>query len=142
MSDELLVMSDEPKSVILFDGVCNFCNFWVNFIIDRDKNDHFRFASLQSDYGQEVLKKVGMSSSDFDTFILVEGEKHFIKSTAGLRVAKRLGGGLSLLYPLIIVPAFIRDAVYSLIARNRYRLFGREEACRIPTPETRKKFIG
>ncbi len=135
-------MSVEMKSVILFDGVCNFCNFWVNFIIDRDKNDAFRFASLQSDYGQEVLQKLGMSQDDFDTFILVEGEKHYIKSTAGLRVAKRLGGWLSLLYPLIVIPAFIRDAFYSLIAKNRYRIFGREEACRIPTPDMRKKFIG
>ena len=135
-------MSVEMKSVILFDGVCNFCNFWVNFIIDRDKNDAFRFASLQSEYGQEVLQKLGMSQYDFDTFILVEGEKHYIKSTAGLRVAKRLGGWLSLLYPLIVIPAFIRDAFYSLIAKNRYRIFGREEACRIPTPEMRKKFIG
>ena len=135
-------MSDEMKSVILFDGVCNFCNFWVNFIIDRDKNDAFRFASLQSDYGQEVLQKLGMSQDDFATFILVEGEKHYIKSTAWLRVAKRLGGWLSLLYPLIVIPAFIRDAFYSLIAKNRYRIFGREEACRIPTPDMRKKFIG
>lgn len=130
------------KSVILFDGVCNFCNFWVNFIIDRDRNDHFRFASLQSEYGQEVLRKLGLSQDDFDTFILLDGQDHYIKSTAGLMVAKKLGGGLSLLYPLILVPAFFRDAVYSLIARNRYKFFGREEACRIPTPEMRRKFIG
>ncbi len=135
-------MDRNEKSVILFDGVCNFCNFWVNFIIDRDRNDHFRFASLQSEYGQEVLRKLGLSQDDFDTFILVDGKDYYIKSTAGLRVAKKLGGGLSLLYPLIVVPAFIRDAVYSLIARNRYKFFGREEACRIPTPETRRKFIG
>ncbi|KAB2907645.1 MAG: DCC1-like thiol-disulfide oxidoreductase family protein [Ignavibacteriales bacterium] len=132
-------MSD--KSIILFDGVCNFCNFWVNFIIDRDKRDIFRFASLQSDYGQEVLRKLQLSEKDFDTFILLEGEEHLIKSTAGLRVAKRLGGVFSLLYPLIIIPRFLRDGVYNLIARNRYKLFGREDACRIPTPELKSKFL-
>ena len=137
-------MSDIPKDkfVILFDGVCNFCNFWVNFIIDRDKNDKFRFASLQSELGQETLSKLKLSQTDFDTFILLDGENHFTSSSAGLRVARELGGFFGLLYIFIIVPPFIRNGVYSLIAKNRYRFFGREEACRIPTPETRKKFLG
>lgn len=137
-------MFDLPKDkfVILFDGVCNFCNFWVNFIIDRDKNDKFRFASLQSDLGQETLSNLKLSQTDFDTFILLNGEKHYTSSSAGLRVARELGGFFTILYIFIIVPPFIRNGVYSLIAKNRYRFFGREEACRIPTPETRKKFLG
>lgn len=132
----------DDKLIILFDGVCNFCNYWVNFIIDRDKHDRFRFAALQSEFGQETLKKLSLSQTDFDTFVLIIDGKHYIKSTAGLMVAKNLGGGLSLLYPLIIVPSFIRNFVYSLIAKNRYKIFGREDACRIPTPELKKKFIG
>ncbi len=130
------------KNVILFDGVCNFCNFWVNFIIDRDKNDKFRFASLQSPFGQETLSRLNLPQTDFDTFILLKGEKHYTSSTAGLRVAKELGGFFGLLYGLIIIPPFIRNFFYALIAKNRYRFFGREEVCRIPTPETRKKFLG
>jgi predicted DCC family thiol-disulfide oxidoreductase YuxK len=132
----------DDKLIILFDGVCNFCNFWVNYIIDRDKNDKFRFAALQSEFGQDTLKKLNLSQTDFDTFVLISGEKHYIKSTAGLLVAKNLGGRLSLLYPLIIIPSFIRNFVYSLIAKNRYKFFGKEDACRIPTPELKKKFIG
>lgn len=132
----------DDKLVILFDGVCNFCNYWVNFIIDRDKHDRFRFAALQSEFGQETLKKLNLSQTDFDTFVLIADGKPHIKSTAGLLVAKNLGGGLSLLYPLIIIPSFIRNFVYSLIAKNRYKIFGREDACRIPTPELKKKFLG
>ncbi len=137
MSDKII-----DKNVILFDGVCNFCNFWVNFIIDRDKNDKFRFASLQSPFGQETLSRLNLSQTDFDTFILLKGGKHFTSSTAGLLVAKELGGFFGLLYGFIIIPPFIRNFFYSLIAKNRYRFFGKEEACRIPTPETRKKFLG
>lgn len=129
------------KKLILFDGVCNFCNFWVNFIIDRDDKDLFRFASLQSDFGQSILKNLNLSTNDFDTFILIEGKKYFIKSTAALKVIKDILGWLKILYPFIILPEFIRDSVYNLIAKNRYKIFGKSETCRVPTEEEKSKFI-
>ena len=129
------------KKLILFDSVCNFCNFWVNFIIDRDDKDLFRFASLQSDFGQSILKNLNLSTKDFDTFILIEGKKYFIKSTAALKVIKDILGWLKILYPFIILPEFIRDSVYNLIAKNRYKIFGKSETCRVPTEEEKSKFI-
>ncbi|HSL87718.1 MAG TPA: DCC1-like thiol-disulfide oxidoreductase family protein [Ignavibacteriaceae bacterium] len=129
------------KKVILFDGVCNFCNFWVNFIIDRDDKDLFRFASLQSDFGQSILKYLNLSTKDFDTFVLLESKEYFIKSTAALKVIKDISGWLKILYPFIILPEFIRDSVYNLIAQNRYKIFGKLETCRVPTDEEKSKFI-
>lgn len=129
------------KKLILFDGVCNFCNFWVNFIIDRDDKDLFRFASLQSDFGQKILKKLNLSTKEFDTFVLIEGKKYFIKSIAALKVVKDISGWLKILYPFIILPEFIRDSVYNLIAKNRYKIFGKSETCRVPTEEEKLIFI-
>lgn len=129
------------KKLILFDGVCNFCNFWVNFIIDRDEKDLFRFASLQSDFGQSILKNLNLSTKDFDTFVLIEGKKCFIKSTAALKVVKDISGWLKILYPFIILPEFIRDLVYNLIAKNRYKIFGKSEICRIPSEVEKQKFL-
>ncbi len=129
------------KKLILFDGVCNFCNFWVNFIIDRDDKDLFRFASLQSDFGQTILKKLNLSTKDFDTFVLIENKKYFIKSTAAFKIVKDISGWLKILYPFIILPEFIRDSVYNLIAKNRYKIFGKSETCRVPTEEEKLKFI-
>jgi predicted DCC family thiol-disulfide oxidoreductase YuxK len=127
--------------IILFDGVCNFCNFWVNFLLDRDKKDRFRFTALQSEKGNELLKKFNLSTDDFDTFVLIDNEKFYIKSTAVLLVAKNLAGLWKTLYVFIIIPKSIRDFVYTLVAKNRYKLFGKKEACRIPTLEERKKFL-
>ncbi|RPI70964.1 MAG: thiol-disulfide oxidoreductase DCC family protein [Ignavibacteriales bacterium] len=127
--------------IILFDGVCNFCNFWVNFLIDRDKKDKFRFTALQSEKGEALLKKFNLSTEDFDTFVLIDREKHFIKSTAVLIVAKNLPGFWKVLYLFMVIPKQIRDFLYGLISKNRYKLFGKKEACRIPTSEERKKFL-
>ena len=129
------------KKVILFDGVCNFCNFWVNFIIDRDDKDLFRFASLQSEFGLSILRKLNLSTKDFDTFVLIESKEYFIKSTAALKVVKDISGWLKILYPFIILPEFVRDSVYNLIAKNRYKIFGKSETCRVPTEEEKSKFI-
>lgn len=129
------------KKVILFDGVCNFCNFWVNFIIDRDKKDLFRFASLQSEFGQYVFRQLKLSEYDFDTFVLIEGKNFFIKSTAALKVTKDINGWLKVLYPSILLPKFLRDSVYNLIAKNRYKIFGKSDTCRIPTESEKSKFI-
>ncbi|MFO7525482.1 MAG: DCC1-like thiol-disulfide oxidoreductase family protein [Ignavibacteriaceae bacterium] len=129
------------KKLILFDGVCNFCNFWVNFIIDRDDKDLFRFASLQSDFGQSILKNLNLSTKEFDTFVLIESKEYFIKSTAALKVVKDISGWLKILYPFIILPEFIRDLVYNLIAKNRYKIFGKSEVCRIPSEVEKQKFL-
>lgn len=129
------------KKVILFDGVCNFCNFWVNYIIDHDEKDLFRFASLQSEFGQSILSKLNLSTNDFDTFVLIESQKYFIRSTAALKVVKDISGWLKILYPFIILPKIIRDFLYSVIAKNRYKIFGKSETCRVPTEEEKIKFI-
>ena len=125
----------------MFDGVCNFCNFWVNFTLDRDKKDCFRFAALQSEAGQKLLRKFNLSKSDFDTFILVKGETYFTKSTAALKIANHLSGPVKILTPLIFIPRVIRDIFYNIIASNRYRFFGKRDVCRIPSTEERLKFI-
>jgi len=127
--------------LILFDGVCNFCSFWVNFVIKRDKNDIFRFAALQSETGMQYLKLFGLNITDPDTFVLIEGKEYFIKSTAALKVAWELKSWLKISYPLIFLPISFRDFLYDLIAKNRYKIFGKKDVCRIPTAEEKKKFI-
>ena len=127
--------------VILFDGVCNFCSFWVNFVIKRDKNDIFRFAALQSETGMQYLKLFGLNITDPDTFVLIEGKEYFIKSTAALKVAWELKSWLKISYPLIFLPISFRDFLYDLIAKSRYKIFGKKDVCRIPTAEEKKKFI-
>lgn len=127
--------------IILFDGVCNFCNYWINFILDRDKKDHFKFAALQSEAGQKLLSKFNLSKTDFDTFILIDGESYFTKSTAALKIAKHLSGPVKVLSLLIFIPRIIRDIFYNIIAKNRYRFFGKRDTCRIPTKEERMKFL-
>ena len=129
------------KQIILFDGVCNFCNFWVNFVIKRDKKDLFRFASLQSEKSIELTSKFNFNALKQDTFILIKGDKFYTKSTAALMVCKELSSPIKILFPLIIVPKIFRDFVYDLIARNRYKLFGRRESCRIPTDQDKLKFF-
>ncbi len=127
--------------IILFDGVCNFCNFWVNFIIDRDKDDIFKFAALQSEAGQKLLREYKLNVSDFDTFVLIVNNKHFTKSTAALKIARKLNFPVKVLYYFIFIPKFLRDLIYSLIAINRYKIFGKRDICRIPTDDEKKKFL-
>lgn len=132
---------ETAKYIILFDGVCNLCTGSVQFVLKRDKRKEFLFGSLQGDAGQGYLKKYNLPSTTFNSFLLIDGEKIYTRSTAALRTAKHLGGGWSLLYGFMIVPKFIRDAVYNLIAKNRYRWFGKKEACWLPTPELRSRFL-
>lgn len=129
------------NNIILFDGVCNFCDSSVNFIIDRDKKNIFKFAALQSEKGQEILDYFNLPKSDFNSFILIENNKVYKKSSAVLKIANKLGGLWKIFYPLIIIPKFLRDFFYGLIAKNRYSLFGKKDACRIPTPELKQKFL-
>ncbi|MBQ4819248.1 thiol-disulfide oxidoreductase DCC family protein [Aquimarina sp. MMG016] len=135
-------MIQEGKKIILFDGVCNLCNNAVNFIIKRDKKDVFRYASLQSEIGQELIKDRGIDISRIDSILLINpGEAYYHKSTAALHIAKQLSAGYPLLFVFIVVPKFFRDWIYDIIAKNRYRWFGKKESCMIPTPELKALFI-
>ena len=129
------------KPVILFDGVCNFCNGAVNFVLKQDKKGIFNFAALQSAAGQKLLQQYNLAMKDFDSFVLIENGKVFKKSTASLRVMNRLPWYWKEVQILRIVPRFLRDAIYDFIATNRYRWFGKKEQCMIPTPEIRSRFL-
>lgn len=131
----------QQKNVVLFDGVCNLCNDAVNFLIDEDKNNRLHFASLQSEFGQAVLRDFSMQTDDFDTFVFIHQGKLFIRSTGALEVMRVLGGKWSMLYVFKLVPTFLRDAMYKFISKNRYRWFGKQNACRMPTPELKAKFL-
>ncbi len=136
-------MSDLNKnfSIILFDGVCNFCNSSVNKIIKHDKKNKFKFAALQSETGKKLLEKHSIDSSKIDSIILIENNSAFIKSTAILKISKHMSGLYPLTYGFIIIPAFIRNVVYDFIARNRYKWWGKKDSCMIPTEEVKAKFI-
>ncbi len=127
------------SAIILFDGVCNFCNSSVNFIIEKDTKNYYKFTPLQSDIGMKFVATFNLH--EIDSVILVEDEKAYTHSTAALRIAKQLGGILSVMYVFIIIPRFIRDFFYKLFAKNRYRFFGKKDECMIPTPEIRAKFL-
>ena len=127
--------------LILFDGVCNLCNGAVNFIIDRDPEARFRFASLQSEFGQRELHRLGLPDDVLETIVLLEDGQARLKSTATLRIARRLGLPWLLLYGLIVLPRPVRDWIYDGVARNRYRWFGKRESCRVPTPELMERFL-
>lgn len=130
-----------PDNIILFDGVCNFCNSSINFIIRHDKKNRFRFAPLQSEPGLALIKKHELPEAFLGSVILIENGKAYVKSTAALRIARRLNGGWPLFYGFIILPPFCRDWVYNIIARNRYKWWGKKESCMVPTPEVREKFL-
>ncbi|KAA3645404.1 MAG: thiol-disulfide oxidoreductase DCC family protein [Chloroflexi bacterium] len=127
--------------VILFDGVCNLCNGAVRFMLPRDPDGVLRFASLQSDYGQSQLASFDLPQDDFDSFVLVEGERHYTRSTAALRALGYLNFPWNLARFLIFVPRFIRDVVYDWVARNRYAWFGVVDVCPLPTPEQQARFL-
>lgn len=133
--------TDINSPILLFDGVCNLCNASVQWVIRRDPQGIFRFAPLQSETGQSLLRQSGLSSEHFDTVVLVDGDRIFTRSDAALEIARRLGGLWSLLAVFRWVPRPVRNAVYDWIARHRYRWFGKTEACMIPRPEWKKRFV-
>ncbi|WP_423745188.1 thiol-disulfide oxidoreductase DCC family protein (plasmid) [Haladaptatus sp. SPP-AMP-3] len=137
--DEIVDDLDGP--VLLFDGVCNLCNAAVRFTVRFDESGTFRFAPLQSDVGRALLGRHALSTDEFDSVVLVEGDDCYTRSTAALRVCRRLDGPWPLLYPLVFLPAVLRDPVYDLIATHRYRVFGRTDECQIPDPELRERFV-
>ena len=133
---------DPAHPLVLFDGVCNLCNGSVQLIIRHDPRGVFRFASLQSPLGEEMLARFGIDRRIVDSVILVEGDRWYRESDAALGIARRLGGGWKALAVLRAIPRPLRDALYRLVARNRYRWFGKQETCWLPTPELRERFLG
>ena len=132
----------QNKKIILFDGVCNLCNGFVQFVIKYDKKDIFRFAALQSEIGQEILEQTGLCNQNIDSVILYEPEiGYLLKSNAAIEILKNLGGIFYLSIIFKIFPRFIRDAIYDFIARNRYKWLGKKETCMIPTLELKAKFL-
>lgn len=127
--------------VIFFDGICNFCNALVRFVIRRDRAARFRFAALQSVTAKHLLGESGGDDLHFDSVVLVEGGQTYRNSTAALRIARGLRFPWPALYALMAIPAPLRDWVYRLVARNRYRWFGRSGQCMVPTPELRERFL-
>lgn len=130
----------ENNPIVLFDGICNYCNKWVNFIIRHDKKKKFRFAALQSDIGKKLLKQYNISDKE-ETVVLIYNEKAHIKSTAGLHIMYHLGGIYALAFIFIIFPAFVLDFYYDIIARNRYKWWGKRDQCMIPTQEIKDRFL-
>ena len=128
-------------AIVLFDGVCNFCNASVNFVIERDKAGYFKFAPLQSEIGEELIAKHGIDTAETDSVIVVENDRAYTHSSAALRIAKQLDGLWSWSYGFIVVPKPVRDFFDRLFAKHRYRLFGRQDACMMPTPEIRARFL-
>lgn len=127
--------------LVLFDGVCNLCNASVRFIIDRDPEGVFCFAPLQSDVGQAWVARHHAEADPADSVVLIDADGYHTRSTAALRIARRLSLPWRLLYGFVVVPRPLRDALYAFIARNRYRWFGREETCRLPTPDEQARFL-
>lgn len=127
--------------VVLFDGVCNLCNGSVNWLIDHDKKNLFKFASLQSNYGNRKIAELHLSGEYLNTVVFDNDGKVYLRSDAILHILKQLGGVYSLAAVFLIVPAFIRNYIYNWVAINRYRWFGKQDACRIPTPELKSKFL-
>jgi predicted DCC family thiol-disulfide oxidoreductase YuxK len=129
------------KQLILFDGVCNLCNTYVQFVINRDSQNKFLFASLQSDTGQDVLKHFGLNTTELKTLVLLQDNHIYTKSTGALRVLKQLDGFWKISYIFIVIPSPIRDLFYNFVATNRYRFFGKKDYCMMPTPELKSRFI-
>ena len=135
-------MSNETTDrIVFFDGVCNFCNYWVNFAIKKDKKKKLRFAPLQGETAKNILPQYNISTTALSTVVFIDDGKIYTQSSAAFRICKHLDGGWKLFFGMMVIPKFIRDAAYNFIARNRYRWFGKKDACMIPTPEMRNRFL-
>ncbi len=133
---------EDKKKIILFDGVCNLCNGFITFIIKRDKQDVFRYASLQSEIGQRLLLERHIDTSEIDSVVLIEPDiAYYIKSDAALQIGSHIKGYGTISRILYLIPSSLRNIVYDLIARYRYAWFGKKDACMIPTPELKAKFL-
>lgn len=131
----------EKHPILLFDGVCNLCNGFVQWLIKRDPNRIFRYAALQSETGQQLLKKYELPIDNISTVVLVDSGNVYTHAEVALRIGQRLGGVWALTGIFYLVPRPIRTVVYNWIAKNRYRWFGKQESCMIPTPELKQLFL-
>ncbi len=134
-------MQENAPKIILFDGVCTLCNGFVQFVIKHDTHVVFQFGALQSAAAQELLHKTAPAHNFPETVILIDDGQVFTKSSASLRILKHLRWPISWLYVCVVIPKFLRDAVYVLLAKNRYRLFGKKDSCMLPTAELKSRFI-
>jgi predicted DCC family thiol-disulfide oxidoreductase YuxK len=134
-------ITDHTPIIVLFDGVCNLCNSTVRFIIKHDAGNKFRFASLQSPAGHELLKKFGKDPDSLHSVLVIKDGQLFERSDAALTIAAALDGAWSRLRVLRFVPRFIRDFAYNVVARSRYTVFGKQNECMIPTPELKSRFL-
>lgn len=134
-------MDKKAEAIVLFDGVCNLCNGFVNWVIDRDPKAKVMFGSLQSEEAKWLLSKFGESPDYLDSIVAIKNDKLYKNSRAVLEICLTIGGVYKLMGVFLIVPNFIRDAVYKWVARNRYKWFGKSESCRIPTPELKSRFL-
>jgi predicted DCC family thiol-disulfide oxidoreductase YuxK len=137
-------ISELPKGnkIILFDGNCNLCNSFVQFVIRRDKKNIFRFVALQSKLGEDIRTHIGVQPKKTDSIILYEPNvAYYYKSDAAIEIARTLGGLPSISIVFKIVPTFLRNLIYDYVARNRYKWYGRKESCMVPTPELKAKFL-
>ena len=132
-------MNEHP--IILFDGICNFCDSAINFVLKQDKKKIFRFSTLQSEAGQKLLQQHNLSTKDFDSFVLIDDGKVYKKSAASLRVMNKLPWYWKEVQVFKIIPTIFRDAIYDFVARNRYKWFGKKDSCMIPTPEIKGRFL-
>lgn len=135
-------MANSDAPVVLYDGACGLCDRLVQFVLPRDPHGRFRFAALQSELARGALHEAGLPTDDFDTMVLLEDGAVHVRSTAALRVVRRLRFPWPMLYALIAVPRPVRDAVYRWVSRNRKRLFPPPEACSLPDPRFRERFLG
>jgi len=133
--------AQDPGVILLFDGVCNLCNGWVNFVIDRETTPVVRFASLQSQFGNQLLASRGLPGDYLGSLVLIVGDQTFTNSAAVLRMACYLGWPWRWLGVLLLIPAIVRDPAYRFIAKRRYKWFGKQDVCRIPSPELRDRFL-
>ena len=134
----MTMMAQNP--VIFFDGVCNLCNASVQFAIKHDKKNVFKFTALQGAYARTILPKYNVDLTKIDSIILVENNHLYTKSSAALKIARKLNGFWPLLYGFIIIPKFVRDWFYDIISKNRYKWWGKQQSCWVPTPELKEKF--
>ncbi|WP_025678167.1 thiol-disulfide oxidoreductase DCC family protein [Paenibacillus massiliensis] len=141
--EQELVQLSASSAIVLIDGICHFCQGATRFIIARDPKGYFKFASLQSERGEQLLQAGGMSAQALDTLVLIEQGRYYTRSTAALRIARRLRSPLAMMYVFILIPGPLRDAMYRYFARNRYRWFGKakDDYCQMPAPEIRKRFL-
>jgi predicted DCC family thiol-disulfide oxidoreductase YuxK len=130
-------LKNNRNPIVLFDGYCNLCSSAVQFLLKRDKEKVFKYASLQSDFGIKSLAANGLSTTEIDTIVLLENGIAYTHSTAALKIAKYLSGIWPLFYAAIIIPTFLRDAIYKYISKNRYRWFGKKDTCMMLPPGSR-----